>query len=425
MTDFEDEPEPMDFDLDHQPDPSFRAQREAIQLKSSLNAKNREVLSLKDELEARERHVLEGESKLRDRSKRINELEERILELEEQVVKSGGGAPADENWVALTRRLREVERELAEKTAEAQRLRAFDPEAWAREKADLTERLAAAQAEVQRLLNELAAVGTAKTALQLECDRLRERSRQQTVDVCLVVATDVELKQLTHAFGLAEDEGYLRSTVGGKRVAAVQATDMGMAAAACAVSALLLKFRPRLLAMCGIAGGFSDAVAIGNLVVANPAWDYTRGKYKDGKFQREPNQVPLNPVLKNLCASEGLKEAVQGLRRQWPGGTPPKAASDLKVGPMASGGAVIDDTEWLRQIREQHRKVIALDMEAYAVMLAGRMVLEREVPTLVVKGISDLADGTKDDTDQQAYCAWASAQVVRMVIEKLPDSFWS
>lgn len=66
----------------------FKAQREVLQLKSQLNAKNREILSLKDELELRERAVLDAKKHHRELQAQLGELETQLVVSQEQILSS-------------------------------------------------------------------------------------------------------------------------------------------------------------------------------------------------------------------------------------------------------------------------------------------------------------------------------------------------
>lgn len=66
----------------------FKAQREALQLKSQLNAKNREILALKDELEARERAFLDAKKLHRELQSQLGELETQLVASQEQILES-------------------------------------------------------------------------------------------------------------------------------------------------------------------------------------------------------------------------------------------------------------------------------------------------------------------------------------------------
>jgi DNA-binding response OmpR family regulator/predicted nucleic acid-binding Zn-ribbon protein len=66
----------------------FKAQREVLQLKSQLNAKNREILSLKDELELRERAVLDAKKHHRELQAQLGELETQLVGSQELILSS-------------------------------------------------------------------------------------------------------------------------------------------------------------------------------------------------------------------------------------------------------------------------------------------------------------------------------------------------
>lgn len=72
----------------------FKAQREALQFKAQLNAKNREILALKDDLEVRERAVLDAKKHQRELQAQIGELESQVLTSQEQILSSREAAEA-------------------------------------------------------------------------------------------------------------------------------------------------------------------------------------------------------------------------------------------------------------------------------------------------------------------------------------------
>lgn len=246
------------------------------------------------------------------------------------------------------------------------------------------------------------------------------------VDVCIVVATEAELTQLKKVFGLSKAGQEWRSSIEGISVLADKAPDMGMAAAACTATKMLLRYEPRLLAMCGVAGGYADRVSLGTLVVAERTWDYTRGKHKNGEFLSEPKQFSLRPEIRKAIDEDSFKNTIHSLRREWDGGDRPAAALDVYIGAMVTGGAVVDDQAVSSAIEDQHRKILAVDMEACAVALAADEALDQPVPWLVVKGISDLASGAKaQESKWQPYCAWASAGLLRqLLLNRAPASLW-
>lgn len=66
----------------------FKAQREALQLKGQLNAKNREILALKDDLESRERAVLDAKKHHRELLAQLGDMETQLVGSQEQILSS-------------------------------------------------------------------------------------------------------------------------------------------------------------------------------------------------------------------------------------------------------------------------------------------------------------------------------------------------
>jgi CheY-like chemotaxis protein len=114
---------------DESSDGGFKAQREALQLKTQLNAKNREILALKDDLEARERAILDAKRINRELQAQAGELETQLIAAQEQILEAREAAEAAQRDKAtvlkreeglktrlevIQRRLRDTEVELAQ-----------------------------------------------------------------------------------------------------------------------------------------------------------------------------------------------------------------------------------------------------------------------------------------------------------------------
>lgn len=86
---------------------------------------------------------------------------------------------------------------------------------------------------------------------------------------------------------------------------------------------------------------------------------------------------------------------------------------------MASVAAVMADGESIsRIVKHQHRETLGLDMESYGVMYVAQDCPEPHPTAVVAKGVVDFADGEKDDRFRE-YAAYASAEVLRLAIERL------
>jgi nucleoside phosphorylase len=196
---------------------------------------------------------------------------------------------------------------------------------------------------------------------------------------------------------------------------------MGMPAAAVLATKMVRTFRPRFIAIVGIAAGVKDRSKIGDVIVADPCWDWGSGKWTlDGSetaFRPAPHQVGLNPRLREqfrLLAND--TQSLVQIRDRWPAAKP-DAAVVLHIGPMASGAAVLSDGVTARRVLEQHRQLLAIDMESYGVYSAAAESPSPSTVAFGVKTVVDYADADKDDRFQ-AYGAYMSANVTAQIAER-------
>jgi nucleoside phosphorylase len=199
------------------------------------------------------------------------------------------------------------------------------------------------------------------------------------------------------------------------RVVAARAPQMGMPAATVTASKLGLSFRPRCIAMTGICAGVRGETSLGDVVAANPVWDYGSGKHltKDGSEVFEPAPYPLTlstRIRRILEEFEGESAPLSAMRAEY-GGTSAGSVPRLHIGPFASGAAVVARSAVLQEVQLQHRKLIALDMEAYGVATAASELSLPPPEFLVLKGVSDFADERKDDAFR-GYASYMSAQLL-------------
>ncbi|XVU22769.1 hypothetical protein ACQPZJ_36675 [Actinoplanes sp. CA-054009] len=95
---------------------------------------------------------------------------------------------------------------------------------------------------------------------------------------------------------------------------------------------------------------------------------------------------------------------------------PEKLPFAVRAGAMASGSAVMATGHTWSRLEPRQRKLLALDMEAATIATIAH---ERKVPHwLVAKGVSDHADGGKDDRFK-AFAARASAEVLFALLDRL------
>jgi len=249
-------------------------------------------------------------------------------------------------------------------------------------------------------------------------------------DVCIVCALYEEAEAVLNEFstrcGVAfvsefsrvNQREYRYTVIQNKRgepltVLVTWLADMGSLRTALDLTPLLHEVRPRFAAMTGICAGNRGKVKLGDLIVANYTYHLEEGKITRGADDQAihlPETRTVGSTTQVIQYAKGFKsweEPLRELKRQKLK-RPLKAVDEPKcyVEVMASSMVVRADNPFPQVTRRHNRKTIGIDMEAAAFYL-----VLRDFPLihpLVVKGVSDYADGSKNDRYHD-YAARASA----------------
>ena len=195
---------------------------------------------------------------------------------------------------------------------------------------------------------------------------------------------------------------------------------MGMVSTALRSAALISLLRPRLIAMCGICAGVKGKVNIGDVLLADPAWDFQSGKRvrdkENTQFSISPHQLyPPALVRTHLEQIRGEKGALRDIAAQYYEDAP--SILQVVIGPVASGSAVLADGEVVNEIKAQHRDLIGVEMEVYGMYAAAYGASKPQPLPFALKAVCDFADPDKEDKHQR-YAAYTSANVLRLLMEK-------
>lgn len=252
--------------------------------------------------------------------------------------------------------------------------------------------------------------------------------KEHQIDIAIVTSSpDVELREVNKLPGAfvaeynREDSIYYyrgewkSKTDKRLSVVACAAPSMGMTAACVTACKVIERWRPRFLVMCGIAAGTAKDQKFGDVLVAEAAYDYGSGKIADleaGKriFIPSPLQRHIDAALHALLQQwQRDQTGMDEIRKAWH--QQQRESPKLWIGLMASGAAVVQSQELVDEILQESRKVIGLEMEAYAIFQAAELAREPRPRVLVAKSISDFANKKKKD-DAQQYAAFTSARFV-------------
>ncbi|GAA2629151.1 hypothetical protein GCM10010399_71080 [Dactylosporangium fulvum] len=239
------------------------------------------------------------------------------------------------------------------------------------------------------------------TALNLEYEAVRERM------------TDPRLHR--HPAGTRFETGRLGPS--GCRVA-LGLVGKGNHPAAVLAERAIAEFSPAAVLFVGVAGALWPSIRLGDVVVASQVYAYHGGTSEDDGLKARPRAWEI---------SHGAGQIAQHLIRSgaWALGLPDGGTPEVHFGPIAAGEVVQDSavSEQARWVRQHYNDAVAIEMESAGVAQAGH--LNRALPVVVVRGISDRADGTKTTTDganwQPRAAANAAGFAVALAQELIAD----
>lgn len=236
-----------------------------------------------------------------------------------------------------------------------------------------------------------------------------------SVEYLAVTEQLTNLQREDHPSGMIFERGELPGTSWAIYVA--EAGD-GNQAAAVLTERAISWLNPRAVFFTGIAGGRKRGVALGDVVIATQVWGYQGGKQGIDGFRGRPRAWETSFELQQAARYAGRGPWVERIS---PLAVPPPR---MHLKPILAGEIVLDSSQSaLEEYLDSHYNgAAAIEMEgagfASAAHLAGA------VPFLVVRGISDKADGTKQAADAagtQETAARHAAAATMAVIAALPE----
>jgi nucleoside phosphorylase len=215
--------------------------------------------------------------------------------------------------------------------------------------------------------------------------------------------------------------GFVSKSETSYEVIAAAAPRMGMTASAILSMKLVAGFRPKYLAIAGITAGLRGRCSVGDILVADPGWDWGSGKHflkkKSPHFAPAPHQINLDYFIRGKLAWMAQTPQVFDEIRQGWRGPKPNSILQMHIGPVASGSAVLANPKLLDGIEHQHRKVLGIEMETYGAYAAAQECPLPQPKAFSLKSVCDFADAEKND-DFQEFAAYTSASALRIFVER-------
>lgn len=260
-----------------------------------------------------------------------------------------------------------------------------------------------------------------------------------SVDVCIITALyDPELRAVLNLpWNWKEPEpidsatmirrGSFLSNGNTYSVIAANASRMGMVASTAIATKLIACCKPRFVVMSGICAGVRGKTNYGDILLANPSWDYQCGKRlsnsEGSAFYIAPHQLHVKESIETRLLELGRDATLlRGIKDSWQGDKPD---AELKIlsGPVGCGSAVLADQSIIEElIRGQQRNLLGIEMEAYGIYSAANSSSDPSPFFFCVKSVCDFADNQKDDKYQK-YAAYTSAAIVKVFFEKYAHFF--
>lgn len=256
-------------------------------------------------------------------------------------------------------------------------------------------------------------------------------------DVLVLTALAAELSAAKQALGISTEAPPTISGVGvhtwkapvtrrDGSVASCMVACFGTAGnvdSATVTATLLTEYRPSSVVMMGIAAGLRGKCALGEVVLAERVVAYGGAAVlQGGAVEPRPEMTRLSFRIRQdlasyLADSSGLQtrlsRSYEQLGIELPSTVdagPVAEGVTPKLATAASGEWLIRDPDKFRQLRELHGKVEMAEMEGAGVFAACDT---HNKPVLMVRGISDFGDSTKDNRFHQ----WAAKAAAAVTID--------
>lgn len=227
-----------------------------------------------------------------------------------------------------------------------------------------------------------------------------------------------DVREQTHPAGTIFTLGTLRNTPW--RVVLAE-TGPGNKRAAAITERAISKYHPELVIFAGVAGRLHTDLDIGDVVVATKVYAIHGGKEDDSGFRPRPET--WFPQDGHIARAKRIER-----ERTWQDALPDRLRSTAQVvfRPIAAGEVVLDSVEspLARMIRQQYGDAAAIEMEGAGFGLASH--LNQSLPMVVVRGISDFANGEKEAADQgggQQRAARNAAAFAMTLLADLPPTY--
>jgi|SRR5215208_3467516 len=255
-------------------------------------------------------------------------------------------------------------------------------------------------------------------------------------DIAIITALPEELTEFRRAFldltgrhltQVEEDpyvlRGHLPKASKSLLIFAAHQHEPGMVSAAALATRMIACYAPQYLVMLGIAAGIQrPGVKLGDVLIADFVSNYQAGKaFSGGEVKKNRVGIPLDPELKMMML-QSAKESIMPWISDRRG-----SRFQAHLGVILTGSQVLADNSLMKELENENRKVVGVEMEGVAVFQAASETRESSRPKpILIKGVSDFGTKTKKDDFQQLAASNSALFFLRFAQERLePTSLGS
>ncbi|HEY3905980.1 MAG TPA: 5'-methylthioadenosine/S-adenosylhomocysteine nucleosidase [Streptosporangiaceae bacterium] len=204
------------------------------------------------------------------------------------------------------------------------------------------------------------------------------------------------LQAWSHPAGTLFEVGQLPGGVG---TVAMAVTGVGNVGAAVLAERAIAMFAPQALICVGVAGGLRSNIALGDVVVATKVYALHDGRVHDDGFVARPRAWHASHELEQVAKFVARTGTWTNSIASGPGLGPLVVQPTVHFGPVVSGEVVVSgrDESVTGRLRDVFDDAVAVEMESAGIAHAAH--LNRALPVLTVRGISDHADSAKYAND--------------------------
>lgn len=188
-----------------------------------------------------------------------------------------------------------------------------------------------------------------------------------------------------------------------------------------AATKLIEYFRPKIIIVVGICAGVSGKCNLGDILVADPCFDWGSGKWErdpvtsEAKFLPAAYQLRVDNAVKHVVRHTAKAEGVLNSICVSFGNNAPESSPKVLIDAMASGASVLQVEELMQDVKGQHKNLIGVEMETYAVFNAAALSSRPRPAYVSMKSVCDFGDEKKND-NLRKYAAHTSVYFMKEFI---------